>query len=82
MHALPIRGSGNENEQAPATEFWTVPTIVNVLAPIYPINLMHGAESAEDTLFAALALIGVVFLLITVDAVGLAVAGEFDTAKR
>jgi len=55
---------------------------VNVLAPIYPINLMHGAESAEDTLFAALALIGVVFLLITVDAVGLAVAGEFDTAKR
>ena len=74
-----------------------MPTIVNVLAPIYPINLMHGAESAEDTLFAALALIGVVFLLITVvvlgwakvdscsaarGCVGLAVAGEFDTAKR
>ena len=66
----------------PTTEFWTVLTIVNVLALIYPINLLHGAESADESLFAALALIGVVFLLITVDAVSIAVAGVFDTAKR
>ena len=64
------------------THFWKVLAAVNVLALIYPINLMHGAESADETLFAVLALIGVVFLLITVDAVGLVFAGVFDTAKR
>lgn len=53
------------------TYFWRVLAAVNVLALIYPINLMHGAESADETLFAAFALIGVVFLLITVDAVSM-----------
>ena len=62
--------------------FWRVLAAVNVLALIYPINLLHGAESADETLFAALALIGVLFLLISVDAVSIVVAGVFDTAKR
>lgn len=64
------------------THFWPVLAAVNVLALIYPINLIHGAESADETLFAALALIGVLFLLISVDAVSMVVAGVFDTAKR
>lgn len=63
-------------------QFWRVFAAVNVLALIYPINLMHGAESADETLFAALALIGVLFLLISVDAVSIVVAGVFDTTKR
>jgi hypothetical protein len=65
----------------PTTEFWTVLTTVNLLALIYPIHLMHGAESADETLFAAIALIVVVFLLITVDAVTIVVAGAVGTGK-
>lgn len=64
------------------TEFWTVLTMVNVLALIYPIHLMHGVQNADETLFAALVLIGVVFLLITVDAVSIAVADAVGTGKR
>jgi hypothetical protein len=62
----------------PTKEFWTVLTMVNVLALIYPIYLMHGAESADETLFAAVALIGIVFLLMTVDAVSIVVAGAVN----
>jgi formate hydrogenlyase subunit 3/multisubunit Na+/H+ antiporter MnhD subunit len=53
------------------THFWRVLAAVNVLALIYPINLMHRAETADENLFAAFALIGVVFLLLTVDAVSM-----------
>ena len=55
----------------PNTQFWRVLATVNVLALIYPINLVHRAETADENLFAAFALIGVVFLLITVDAVSM-----------
>jgi hypothetical protein len=55
----------------PNTQFWKVLATVNVLALIYPINLLHRAETADENLFAALALIGVVFLLLTVDAVSM-----------
>jgi hypothetical protein len=63
------------------THLWRVLAAVNVLALIYPINLMHGAESADETLFAAFALIGVVFLLITVDAVSIVVASAVGSGK-
>jgi hypothetical protein len=55
----------------PNTQFWKVLAMVNVLALIYPIGLLHRAESADENLFAAFALIGVVFLLLTVDAVSM-----------
>lgn len=63
------------------THFWGVLAAANLLALIYPINLMHCAESADETLFAAFALIGIAFLLITVDAVSIVVAGTGGVGK-
>lgn len=58
----------------PSRQFWTVLASVNVLAMIYPINLLHHAETADDSLFAAFALIGFVFLLMVLDAVSVVIA--------
>ena len=55
----------------PNTQFWRVLATINVLALIYPIDLVHRAETADENLFAAFALIGVVFLLLTVDAISM-----------
>ena len=52
----------------PTTEFWTMLTIVNVLALIYPINLLLRANSVDENLFATCVLVGSLFLLVVVDA--------------
>lgn len=57
----------------PNKQFWSVLATLNVLAMIYPINLMLRAESSDEELFAAFAVIGVAFLLLTVDAVSIVV---------
>jgi hypothetical protein len=57
----------------PNTHFWKVLTTVNVLALIYPINLVHRAGNADENLFAAFALVGSLFLLMVVDAVSIVV---------
>ncbi len=69
-------------KQKPNNQLWIALATVNVLALIYPINLLIHAESSDENLFAAFALIGVLFLLLTVDAVSIVVGGVFDTAKR
>ena len=51
------------------SQFWTMLGAVNFLAVLYPIRLLHLAEGPDDRLFAAFAFIGVVFLLLIVDAV-------------
>ena len=48
----------------PTTEFWTVLTMVNVLAPIYPIHLLLRANSVVENLFATCVLVGSLFLLV------------------
>ncbi len=63
------------------TELWTALAMVNALALIYPVNLVVRADSGDENLFAAFALIGVAFLLLTVDAVSIIVSGAFDTGK-
>jgi hypothetical protein len=66
----------------PHTQFWKVLATVNVLALVYPINLVHRAETADENLFAAFALIGVVFLLLTVDAVSMVAREVISDPKR
>ena len=58
----------------PPTKFWTMLTAANVLALIYPSNLLLRANSLDEHLFATLVLIISVFLLASVDAVRIVVA--------
>ena len=66
----------------PTTEFWTVLTMVNVLALIYPIHLLLRAKNVDENLFAACVLVGSVLLLVVVDAVGIVAADAAGTGKR
>jgi hypothetical protein len=56
------------------SQLWTTLAMVNVLALIYPISLLIRADSGDENLFAIFALIGVVFLLLTVDAVSIVIS--------
>ena len=66
----------------PTTEFWTVLTMVNVLALMYPIHLLLRANSVDENLFATFVLVGFLFLLVVVDAVSIVVAEAVGTGKR
>lgn len=56
------------------TRFWTILTIVNILAMAYPISLYFRAESNDAQFFAAVAVLGVGFLLAITDTVSALVA--------
>jgi len=58
----------------PKTQFWTVLAAVNVLAVTYPINLLIRAERADENLVAIVVLLGVIALLLVVDAVSIVVS--------
>ena len=60
---------------------WTIVGAVNILGLIYPLNLLHRAESTDQTLFATFALIGFLLLLIVIDAVSIVVAGVIGKSK-
>jgi len=66
----------------PTTEFWTVLTMVNVLALTYPIHLLLRANNVDENLFASCVLVGSLFLLVVVDAVSIVVAEAVGTGKR
>ena len=66
----------------PTAEFWTVLSMVNVLALIYPIRFMLRADSADENLFATCVLVGSLFLLAVVDALSIVVAEAVGTGKR
>jgi len=55
---------------------------VNIVTLVYPINLLRRANSVDENLFAAFALIGLVFLLMVVDAVSILVAEEVVITRR
>ena len=55
---------------------------VNIVTLVYPINLLLRANSVDENLFAAFALIGLVFLLMVVDAVSILVAEEVVITRR
>jgi hypothetical protein len=56
--------------------------LVNVLALIYPINLLLRAKSVEENLFATFVLIASVFLLALVDAISIVVADAVGPGKH
>jgi hypothetical protein len=65
----------------PHTCFWTVLATTNVLALIYPMDLLHDAKSGDESLFGAILLIGLVFLLLVVDAVSILSADLIGNSK-
>ena len=66
----------------PLIGFWTVLTAANVLALIYPSNLLLRANSLDEHLFATVVLIISVFLLASVDAISIVVADAVVTGRR
>ena len=80
MHALPIRGSGNEEKQAnrrvlDGTNYGEFARL------IYPILLLLRANSVDENLFATCVLVGSLFLLVVVDAVSIVVAEAVGAGK-
>ncbi len=63
-------------------QFWIVLGTINVLALVYPINLVHRADSMDDNFFAVLAAIGVVFALILVNTVSILLSDVAGSGKR
>ena len=63
-------------------ELSIVLTLVNVLALIYPINLLLRAKSVDENLFATFVLIATVFLLALVDAISIVAADAVGTGKH
>ena len=64
------------------TKFWSALAALNVLALTYPISLLIHSESADEHLIADFALVGFIFLLAVVDAVGILVADLVGIGKR
>ena len=81
MHASHIRGSGNEKNKR-TSEFWMVLALVNVLAFIYPINLLLRANGVDENFFATCVFIGSVFLLMVVNALSIVAADPFGIGKH
>jgi len=69
-------------KKMPTREFWEVLATGNVLALLYPIGLLHRADSTDETLFATIVLVGFVFVLAVVDALSIVVADVVGTSKR
>lgn len=69
-------------KKQPATEFWTVLAVVNVLVLTYPFDLLLRADSVDQHLFASFLLIVSVFLLALADAVSIIVADVVGTGKE
>ena len=63
------------------TTLWITLATVNILSLIYPVNLVHAAKSVDQTRFAAFAVIGVMLVLVVIDAVSIALANA-DTAEE
>ena len=63
------------------TTFWITLATVNILSLIYPVNLVHATKSVDQTFFAPFALIGVMFVLVVIDAVSIALVNA-DTAEE
>lgn len=61
--------------------FWITLATINILSVIYPINLIHAAKSLAENFVAALALIGVMFVLVVIDAISIVVI-DAKTAER
>ena len=66
----------------PTTELWTVLAMVNVLALIYPINLLLRANSLDENFFATCVLVGLLLLLVAVDGVSIVVAEAAGAGKH
>ncbi len=64
------------------SEFLMVLALVNVLAFIYPINLLLRAKGVDENFFATCVFISSVFLLMVVNALSIVAADPFGTGKH
>ena len=58
----------------PTTRFWTILTVMNVMAIMYPLGLCLRSDSADSQLLATFALLGVGFFLAITDTVSILLA--------
>ena len=58
----------------PTSRFWTVLTVINVLAIMYPLRLCLGGDGADTQLLATLALLGAGFFLAITDTISILLA--------
>ena len=65
----------------PSKRFWSVLAATNVLAIIYPLNLLHNAASSDEKFLAVLALMVVTFLLMVADAISIVIAEVVASTK-
>lgn len=63
------------------TRLWTAVAALNVIALTYPVRLLLNANSADENLVAAFTFIGVIFLLVVLDALSIVIADTFITTK-
>ena len=65
---------GRKVNKGPANWFWFVLGILNVVAVLYPVGLLVHADSSEASLFGAGMLMGILFLLLIADTIGIVMA--------
>jgi hypothetical protein len=56
------------------SRFWLVLSTLNIIALVYPIVLIRGADSVDAHLLATFVLIAMIFLLVVADTVSILVA--------
>ncbi len=56
-------------QRSPKTRFWTILTIINIVAMIYAVELYLQADNSDAQIYAAIVLLGAAFLLTITDTV-------------
>ena len=64
----------SKKTQRPKNQFWLVLGALNALAMSYPISIYRSADGGDAQLFAALLMIGILFVLGVADTVGIVFA--------
>jgi hypothetical protein len=61
---------------------WIRLATIHIVSLIYPVNLVHAAKSVDQNFFAAGGLIGVMFVLVVIDAVSIVVVNADTSEER
>jgi hypothetical protein len=61
-------------QRSQKARFWTILTMINIVAMVYPVKLYFQADNGDAQFFAAIVLLGAAFLLAITDTVSAIVA--------
>jgi hypothetical protein len=65
---------GSVKHRGQKARFWTILTVINIVAMLYPVTLYVQADNSDAQFFAAVVLLGTAFLLAITDTVSALVA--------